>query len=450
MRPSAVGAMVGAVALAGIAPAIADARVRQLDTVLRVTGAVTITWHGDRARGCERAGLCGYRGSLSVRPTPAGELVLSLSHRRVSDGYGYVDLTRSDVIRVRRDEAGQPSGGCVDIAATGQLPIGVSAGAPGRVRLALAGAGLSPGRCAGPALDRALRRLPGDVLALGRLRRPGTTIDLRGRASFVSGRFSGTVVSTLRARTVRAGGEFAQTIGFARRARLAVRSARRAHSMRFVLIEARYRVTGLSGELATAFQGPPGAECLVLDACGVSGSTTWGVLARGGSVVLTAFAPARASDRGLRDAIRDFERGGIGLSYGRVRHAVGATTAEVLRSGGATCRDSEPAAAPVLGSIELSGGIKVSLGGANIEAGTGDWVRTGCPGPTQADVLGSSDLASAVVPASALARRRLDLILRGRSTFGASGYSGSRRSQFVLALRRTRLTVSYGGQSVLP
>jgi hypothetical protein len=76
-------------------------------------------------------------------------------------------------------------------------------------------------------------------------------------------------------------------------------------------------------------------------------------------------------------------------------------------------------------------------------------VRTGCPGPTQADVLGSSSLASAAIPASALARRRLDLVLRGSGTFGG-GYSGSRRSRFTLGLQRTGLTVSYGGESLLP
>jgi hypothetical protein len=442
--------MVGAVAVAAIAPGVAGARARSLDTELRVSGAVTIAWHGDRARGCEQAGLCGYRGSLSVRPMPSGALAVSASHGRVTEGYGYVDLTGSDVIRVHREEAGQPTGGCVDIVSVAQLPIAVAPGARGRVRLALAAAGLSPGRCAGPALDAAFRNLPGDVVALGRLGRAGTTIDLGGKRTFVSGRFSGTVVSTLRARTAPGGGGFTSTLSFARRKTLAARlAARPAHRLRLAVIEARYRVTGLSGEITTAFRGPSGPECLALDACGVSGSSSWAVLARGGSLVLTAFAPAGPSDRGLRDAIRDFERGGISTSFGRVRHAVGATTAEVLRSGGATCRDSVGAVAPVLGEVDLLEGIRVSLGGGNIEAGTGDWVRTGCPGPTQADVLGSSSLASAAIPASAFGRRRLDLVLRGSGTFGG-GYSGSRRSRFTLGLQRTGLTVSYGGESLLP
>jgi hypothetical protein len=129
---------------------------------------------------------------------------------------------------------------------------------------------------------------------------------------------------------------------------------------------------------------------------------------------------------------------------------VGATTAEVLRGGGATCRDSTTAVAPVLGSVELSNDIKVSLGGADVQAGTGDWVRTGCPGPTEADVVASSGLAVGAVPAAALARRRLDLILSGSGTFGTSGYSGSRRSRFALGLRRTGLTVSYGSGPVGP
>jgi hypothetical protein len=73
--------MVGVVAaaLAAIAPPVADARAQQVDTALRVSGAVTISWHGDRARGCERAGLCAYRGSLSLRPMPSGVLAFRLS-----------------------------------------------------------------------------------------------------------------------------------------------------------------------------------------------------------------------------------------------------------------------------------------------------------------------------------------------------------------------------------
>src|SRR4051812_50181456 len=45
-----------------------EARGRELSAGLSATGSVFVTWHGDRARGCGPAGLCGYRGSASAAP----------------------------------------------------------------------------------------------------------------------------------------------------------------------------------------------------------------------------------------------------------------------------------------------------------------------------------------------------------------------------------------------
>ncbi|MEA2471680.1 MAG: hypothetical protein QOE38_2679, partial [Thermoleophilaceae bacterium] len=90
MRGIAVGAMVGA-AVALFAAAPAGARERALTAGLTSTGAVSVTWHGERALGCAAAGLCGYRGSVSTQPGTDGELVLTLGRHGVVDAFGFLD-----------------------------------------------------------------------------------------------------------------------------------------------------------------------------------------------------------------------------------------------------------------------------------------------------------------------------------------------------------------------
>src|SRR4029079_10539248 len=99
MRGMAVGAMLAAAALGVAAPAMA--RPRSLSAPLTVTGGVTVSWHGDRARGCAGAGLCDYRGSVAARPSSDGFLELD-SVGRTTDLYGYLDLEQRPVIRVVR------------------------------------------------------------------------------------------------------------------------------------------------------------------------------------------------------------------------------------------------------------------------------------------------------------------------------------------------------------
>ena len=54
---------------------------------LATSGAVTVTWHGDRARGCAAAGLCGYRGSTLARVAGGGQFELLLSDGRLRFGF---------------------------------------------------------------------------------------------------------------------------------------------------------------------------------------------------------------------------------------------------------------------------------------------------------------------------------------------------------------------------
>jgi hypothetical protein len=430
----AVLAMLAAAALAVAAPA--SARLRQFTAPLSATGGVTVSWHGDPARGCASAGLCGYRGSLAARPGSEGQFELAADGARVRQIYGYLTVTPSPVIRVQRAD----EGACVDLAPSGELEVAVSRAGPGRVRIGLEWYGLDAGRCAGPDVPAALERLPSRTVALASLRRGGLSIALPSHVGYGNGRFAGTVSSNLRLHI----GRFARARRAGRIYEPDPRVSRPRRPVRVVDVLARYRVAGLTGKLTTRFGALTAPLCASLDACGVSGATSWSILSAGGTMLVSATARARPGDRGLRGAIAAIERRSAVVSaFGRFRHALGTTSAEVSRTGGAACLDSQRVPAPGLGFVIGRGQVALELGGDDALPAGGDVARAGCPGPPQSDVLGRRGMAGATLPASALRLRRLEVPLRGQGRFRDPAYAGTHRAHFTLGLRRVGLHISY-------
>jgi hypothetical protein len=131
---------------------------------------------------------------------------------------------------------------------------------------------------------------------------------------------------------------------------------------------------------------------------------------------------------------------------GRLRHALGGTAATVKRPDGPDCRDAHSAQAPDFSAAVAHARIALALGGEGEGPFTigGDLVRTGCPGPAQAEVLRDGVLAEASLPLSALRRRRLEAPLRSPvHRFRDPAYSGARRARFTVGLRRVALSVTY-------
>jgi hypothetical protein len=437
MRRIAVGAMVGAAALLAAAPA--EARERYLSANLSTTGTVSVTWHGDPARGCAAAGLCGYRGSTSADFVD-GELFLIVDRQGVEDAFGDLEQDTPSVVRVQRREASGAADTCVDATSSGAADVTLRGPRSGAARIGLAGTGLAAGHCAGPDLSDALLRLPQRPISLARLRRGATTIDLTASKPFRSGRFSGRLVSTLRlhvGRMQRSHDIASDSPGAGHRGRRLVRLAD-LHSV--------YRIASLAGKSAATFRGLDAPACSGVDACGVSGAADWSILSSGGTVVIDAEAIARRSDRGLHgliSAVRRRGSRGYVAAFAEVHHQSGTTSARIERTGGASCSDSRPVAPPYLDTPTSRTGARFVLGSPSVTPAGSDLLRTGCPGPTGASVLGRHPVASGRLPLKAVARRRITLRLRSGGPFDDGAYRGAWRSSFTLQLERVKERLTY-------
>src|SRR3954468_22598950 len=123
-------AVLGLAAALAAAPAPAEARGRELAAGLSATGSVFVTWHGDRARGCAAAGLCGARGSSSSQPVD-GELYLTVGRHGRLTAYGSVSEESAPLVRVERREASGEVDTCVDASPPNQVDVIVRRGRHG-------------------------------------------------------------------------------------------------------------------------------------------------------------------------------------------------------------------------------------------------------------------------------------------------------------------------------
>jgi hypothetical protein len=215
---------------------------------------------------------------------------------------------------------------------------------------------------------------------------------------------------------------------------------------RVVDLHAVYRVTAMAGKLAASFHGLAAPVCSGVDACGVSGAASWAILSSGGTVVIEAEALARGSDHGLRGLVAAVRRrGSRGFIATRadLRHEAGTIAARVDRSGGASCQDSQSALAPDLSTPSTRTGTRFVFGESEFAPAGPSLLRTGCPGPTQAAVIGNRTFASAWLPLAAVARRRIELALSARGGFDDGVYRGAWRSGFTLRLKRVEERLRY-------
>jgi hypothetical protein len=421
--------------LAAAAPA--DARDRELGGTLSVSGGVTLSWHGDPARGCGAAGLCGYSGAIAVRPDD-GEYDFIVNGRGgLVDGFGVLNVfLHSPVVRVTRTEAGGEQGGCVDVTSGSLFELRSTRAGGRRVHIGLGSTQISSGRCAGPDLTKLVPRLPRRTRSLPSLIRGGAPVDFSGTFPYRSGRFSGTLRSTLRVRfgkpTPDRSSPGFPAPGHGRPLR------RVAH------LSAVYRVSELTGSLSTQFAGLTEAPCADFDACGVTGSSRWDVAGHRGTFVVDGDAFARRGDHGLGGALRAIRRRGAFLTGdGDLARNLGTTSADVSRPDGAHCHDTASVGSPGLTAFESRRRFILQLGGDQAIPAPADLLRAGCPGPRDRDAIGSGPAATGSIPLSAIGHRTLQVRMRGSASFAGQPYSGSRSADFALGLRLVSLRAGY-------
>jgi hypothetical protein len=422
-RFAALAATIAATAFAGIAAPLATAA-RGLAMTARVSGSVVATWHGDSARGCAAAGLCETRGSATYRPGFDGRLTVGRNGVSFAGAVG----AEPPIVRVRDGAPTAPTA-CADVLESIFSPLSF-AYLGDELQVSLAALDLSGGRCAGPRTIDLAHALPQGKIKTAGLRRAGGTIDLSARTRFVAGPFSGEVVSTIRVAFGRA---------HAARDELSPGVLRGPRppggKRRYWLLDLRYRIAGVSGAIVTDFHGIPDVACRALGACGTNGSSSYTLKGVSGRIdVLAGGRLRRGRDRPtLAAALRRLHRGKLSVyAQSRLWHAR-ATVSESLSSSGTSCSDSLFTEPPAIDSRGAARGLALLLR-SNDLGSPADTVRTRCPGPSQADVLGGASLAHALIPTADLGSGTLRVRAVSKRAFARNGYAGSRSGELLLDL----------------
>ena len=396
---------------------------------VKLVGSLTIAWQGDQARGCAAEGLCGVSGSIQMIPTgdsssspgpPPIDFNDENSAVRVTESSpsGATEATCADLVPVDFD-LGFRHQGAGDLVAVVeqenslQLP--------------------SAGRCAGPTVaDLSALELPA--------RRLGSHgYDLSGQTTFGAGPFTVTAISTVRAVFTRGTSGIGGIGGIS--TATAVGHSTPPSRLRTVLeehAEIDYRIEGLAGALTTTFAGLPPPLCDPLGACGTTGEltesfTTSGVLTFFGSRLVKHRAGSRAALAALRSGRLEVYDSFDGIP-------IEETVTETLAApNGTACFDrvtEGPLSAVPNGAGRHAVELKLAGGAGPQYFGPGgiDALRTRCPGPSAADVLGTSPLATATLPVSALGAHRLALTFQSGGSFTGSAYTGQRGGSIVLTL----------------
>lgn len=438
MRGIRLGAMAAAGALL-LAAAPAGARQVEVAGSLAPKGVVTIAWHGDPARGCAAAGLCGYSGSVTMLAND-GYYDFTLAGRRLLDSYAFIEsYDRQPIVRVKRTEAGAEGGACVDTLSGTAIDLNTARAGRNRLRLSLDEEGISPGRCAGPELAGLLTKLPHRTRALSRIVAGRARVaDFSGDVAFSQGRFAGTIHSTLR-------------VGFRKgdAGTFESRPPRAPGGRRLIRVadvHAVYRVASLTGGISTSFGGLTDPPCADLDACGLSGSSSWAVSSAHGSFAFEAVARARRGDRGLRGALAAVRRGPASV-YGEadLSRNLGTTTADLRRAdGGAGCHDTASASSPGVAAYnEPATRLTFEFAGEDAFPSRTDLVRTGCPGPREDDVLGLGAPAAGSVSMKVFGRKTMKARMRGSGRYERKAYAGTQSTDLTLGLRLVSIHASY-------
>ena len=439
MRARAFAAALAAgVLAAGVLAAAPGSAAASRNTSLEfsASGSITVAWHGDPARGCAAAGMCGYSGTTTFPQLDYADLELIHTRHGVVAEFGGIDSDGPTVVRVRREVPGGSPAVCVTHDTASSFTLDLSRAYAGRRWLSVGTdalpAPMASGQCAGPRLGDFVGSLPSRAIRLKALRRAGTRLPL-GDASV------DTVVSTL---VLRSNGERRES-GFGGGGG----GPGPGGSRRTLTVDVRFRVRRSAGEVAADFRALNAPICQVLDACGTSGRAGYTLDGSSGSLDVYGWAPARGSHiPTLGAAIAAIARRGAVEADGQLGPGSGVTTSAFERPGSPTCTDRARPPAPILFVEGERNGSRLDLATPDEDTSTdslSDVFRTRCPGPNQRrrEREAGAPLASARLATTSLSRPELRIALTRAGRFSSGAYAGSVGGRVELDLVRTRARV---------
>lgn len=396
---------------------------------VRVSGEITVDFHGDPATGCAARGVCGDSGWVMWQPPPGGSLETAASRAR---GHGTTSASLlftglgpgpSAAVTTASVSATGPSGTaaqCVDTA-PGGWSVPLRPDARRRLVLRLSGAPLTSllgNRCAGPRDAVALAGLPAAALTPSLLRRGGRVTFLATR-TFAGGGFAGTTRSTVVIR-----------IGPATRPGRAS-SGSPAHGRRYREVLLAYHVR-LGGTTVVRFAASPlTAVCGPLGACGTTGSLTLTPRASA-TVQLWTYGPAAQSTTQILAGLT--RRRGSAHAFGNVTWPAGGAVTSQTAGPFTACHDAEPLGGGILVLSVRHGTITAGYMASGAAGGTGALTECAGPAPAQGSPLAAG---SAAWPGWAGPRSRTATIaLRTVGGFTDSAYSGRVVPNLTVTLRR--------------
>jgi hypothetical protein len=407
--------------------------IKQTSIPVRITGLLSVKFHGDTAAGCGRWGLCGYSGTLSWEPPPSAEIQIE----RTLGGHPQlaIDLvptltagpqlaggvTSASVTLARGSSSGSADR-CLDAAGAGQ---GASLGVRhGRVTFSLAreSPALLVTRCAGPRDADVLPHLPTPILPEATVQRGRVTISLAASHPLKAHGFVGSITSTIVLHLGRPG-----------RTRTENDSAPRSATKPGREIDVTYRAT-LNGRVVEEIRGVADPlECGPLGSCGLTGTTTLTPHVTA-SAHLIVDAKASTPHRELLAAagLGPGSAGGL-AGFGVLRWRGGGNVTSDLSQGPERCRDMTRLGAGGL-LIATNGrrwAVSTFPGGVIGFPGT----NTRCPGPS----LTTETIVGNAAALSSLDRRTTRIALTRGSTVADDGYRVRIVPHLMLTLTRVRV-----------
>lgn len=370
--------------LVGCLWAPASARADQEQTV-KATGGMTVSWHGEPARGCAEQGVCDVRGAVVLDPDPDPGTV-GWSGPDDNSIVGFDVGMLPPIARVIRGPASDPAGSCTDGLGSAQLTFAPS-GRRGRTVVLKPSLGYDPsvvsaGRCAGPTTADLAEALPPLRVARSDFRRPKQRVDFTFQRTLGAGPFTVAIDSTVKFTVLRKqvrsddDDEPARDLGD---------SSPEIRTRRLTLLTLRYVLEGGDAPMATSFSGLAGRGCELLDACGLSGTSTLALSGvRGTRIELQAEGPASlARGGGTRRALAALAAGRMTLQGGDSPGTLrGRFASEARRDGSAAvCRDGRDVELPPFFLIVGRRTSELAIGGRQRYGGPSDALRTRCPGP---------------------------------------------------------------------